>query len=118
LAAEKFRSYFEAVEAEIIIDDKMLLNNYGFAGEVIHTPGHSEGSLSVIVDKDCFCGDTFFNVFKSTFYPPFADDQEKLLKSWEKIFEYGCERYYPGHGKSFSHQELLKTMDIGEDEYE
>lgn len=96
------RAIFKPVEPDITIKDVWHLDDYGIEGKVIHTPGHTKGSLCVIIKgKYCFTGDTMTNIFPNTVYPPFANDEALLLKSWAKIKNHGCEKYFPGHGKVF-----------------
>lgn len=101
---------YTPVEPDILVSDDYSLSDYGLDGLVISTPGHTSGSLSIIVGgKAAFVGDTMFNIFGNTVYPPFADDEEKLLKSWERLIQTGCEEFYPGHGKPFGMDKLMET---------
>lgn len=102
---------FEPVTADIIIEDTFDLSNFGVNGKVVHTPGHSQGSISVIInEQDCICGDTFFNFLPGSIYPPFADNEEVLAESWNKLSEYNCQRYYPGHGRKFDTGKFEKGL--------
>ena len=103
---------YTPVEPDIVISDNYDLSDYGLDGLVIPTPGHTPGSVSVIADrKAAFVGDTMFNIFGNTVYPPFANDEGELLKSWEKLIEAGCEDFYPGHGKPFGIDKLMRTYE-------
>lgn len=105
------KDQFEPVEADIIIDDGFDLSDYGVNGRIIHTPGHTEGSISIIIEnKFCITGDTLFNMFLNSVYPPFANDEEELLESWKKIRKQNCKKYYPGHGRKFSLNKFDKTI--------
>lgn len=88
-------------DADIFIDERLDLAPWGFDAEIIHTPGHTEGSQSVIVGTKAITGDCFFNV-KGIIFPPFADDPKLLLSTWQRFFEMGIETIYPGHGPSFN----------------
>ena len=49
---------FRAVEPEVIINGDTDLADWGLEARVIHTPGHTSGSLSVLTpDGDAFVGD-------------------------------------------------------------
>lgn len=105
------KDQFEPVEADIIIDDDFDLSDYGIDGKIFHTPGHTEGSISIIIEnKFCLTGDTLFNMFPNSVYPPFANDVEKLLESWKKIRKKNCIKYYPGHGREFGLNKFDKTI--------
>ncbi len=104
-------SKFKPVEADITLNNYYDLNQYGIEGEVIHTPGHTEGSISVIIkEKHIICGDTLFSILPNSVYPPFANDKQLLLNSWKKIKEYDCEKFYPGHGDVFDRRKFIKTL--------
>ena len=108
--AEKGNS-FEPVKPDIVINEYYNLKGFGFDGEVIHTPGHSAGSITVIIeDRHCFTGDTMFSFIPFTVNPPFADDPDKLYKSWEKIASYNCQIFHPGHGYDFHRNKFLNTF--------
>jgi len=104
-------SKFKALSPDITIDDNYELKQYGINGEVIHTPGHTRGSISVIINgEDIICGDTLFNFMPHSVYPPFANDKKQLIESWRKIKTYNCKRFYPGHGSSFGREKFIKTL--------
>ena len=111
MANKVLEGEFEGVVADIIIDDVYDLRPFGVHGEVMHTPGHTKGSISVIIENEhFFSGDTFFNILKSSVYPPFADDREELMKSWIKIKEKSPSLFYPGHGKIFNKRKFLDSL--------
>ena len=101
---------YAPVTPDILISKKFDLQPYGIDGYVLPTPGHTAGSLSVVIeDNHAIVGDTLFNIFKHSVYPPYATDQEILLKSGKRFLESGCELFYPGHGKPFTRERLQKT---------
>lgn len=89
-------------DADIFVDQRLELKTWGFDAEVILTPGHTEGSQSVITGKNLICGDTFFNFRWLSVYPPFANDERQLIQTWGTIMGMGIETIYPGHGPRFS----------------
>jgi len=102
---------FEPVEPDIEIDESFDLEEFGLDGKVVHTPGHTEGSLSVILGNgNCIVGDTLFNVLPRSVYPPFANNESRLEESWRKISEYDCRRYYPGHGRVINRDKFEKSF--------
>ena len=101
---------YAPIVPDITIAKKYDLRAYGIDGYVLPTPGHSAGSLSVIIEKKhAIVGDTLFDIFTKSVFPAYANDQEELLKSWKKLLEIGCEYFYPGHGKPFTRERLEKT---------
>lgn len=90
--------------------DSLILPN--FTGiELIHTPGHSPGSSSIIIDKEiALVGDTMVNATLFKVFPPFADDANMLKQSWNRLLSTGCTTFLPSHGKAISRQEILDCM--------
>ncbi len=80
---------------------------------LIHTPGHSAGSISIIVDNEiALVGDTMINVGLFNVFPPFADDVETLKQSWQKLLETGCHSFLPAHGGVISRGELESKIEV------
>jgi glyoxylase-like metal-dependent hydrolase (beta-lactamase superfamily II) len=77
--------------------------------KIIKTNGHSPGSLSVLVDNEIgIVGDTLFGVFSNSVFPPFADNQPEMIKSWNKLLHTECKIFLPGHGKEIERKLLQK----------
>lgn len=96
-----------AILPDLINENEFDLNEYGINGKIVFTPGHTEGSQSVLVDKKLLAGDTFFNVKNKVSFPPFANDISQLLKTWETILTWDIKRIYPAHGPSFEVEKVL-----------
>lgn len=92
---------YDPVEADVTVKEKLDLAPWKINGYILHTPGHCNGSISVILQEKALAGDTFFNRVFNTHFPPFADDPEQLLKSWQMLFDLGIKEIYPGHGPKF-----------------
>lgn len=105
---------FDPVEPDILIDNEFDLLPYGLNGKVIPTPGHTFGSISVILDSgEAFVGDTCFNVlpFYPSVFPPLASDINLLLQSWEKLIKSNSKYFFPAHGLSFSRDKLIHSYE-------
>jgi len=91
-------------------DESLVLPK--FTGiELIHTPGHSPGSSSIIVDNEiALVGDTMVNATLFRVFPPFADDTDVLKQSWNRLLDTGCTTFLPSHGKAITRQEILDYM--------
>ncbi len=46
-----------AFEPDIVHDGELDLAPYGVAGQIVATPGHTPGSVSVVMEQDAICGD-------------------------------------------------------------
>ena len=77
-----------------------MLGDYGFPDiKVVELPGHSRGSIGLLVSDDAILvGDALDN-WKKPRVGHLYTDFESLKKSAEKIRSYGKRTYYYGHGK-------------------
>ncbi|NPD88416.1 MAG: MBL fold metallo-hydrolase [Asgard group archaeon] len=101
------------VKSDIIITDEYSLEEFGINGKVIHTPGHTKGSITVIVDsKYAFVGDLAMKIppLSFSYEPIIAENLKQVYSSWQKIIDYGVEEIYPSHGKIFNIKLLSKIL--------
>jgi len=74
------------------IESRQFLASLGIAGEILATPGHSDDSITLILDEGfAFTGDL----------PPriiVPDDDIVTQKSWDKIYQHGITKIFPAHG--------------------
>ena len=109
--AKKLGEY-DPVAPDITISERFALHEYGIDGYILPTPGHTAGSISLVIDeRHAIVGDTLFHIVKHTVFPPYANDQEELLRSWKQLWDIGCEYFYPGHGKPFTRTKFKKTYE-------
>jgi glyoxylase-like metal-dependent hydrolase (beta-lactamase superfamily II) len=75
-------------------DSRKFLAGLGLAGEIISTPGHSDDSVTLILDEGfAFTGDL----------PPLfmvAEEDHVTRGSWDKIYQHKVTRIFPAHGAS------------------
>ncbi len=72
---------------------RLLLDRMGIAGEILHTPGHSADSVSLLLDDgSVFTGDLTHPALIG------AEDAAVVLSSWRLLRERGATHVYPGHG--------------------
>jgi glyoxylase-like metal-dependent hydrolase (beta-lactamase superfamily II) len=106
---------FRGDKIDVIIGNEGLsLEEYGIPGRVIHTPGHTPGSVSVLLETgDAFVGCMTHNAppFRlKPGLPIFAEDLPGLKDSWKLLLDRGARVIYPGHGDSFGSDEILKVL--------
>ena len=89
---------YAPVHPDIVIDQTLDLGPYGISGHIALTPGHTEGSLSIMLQDAALVGDTLFHVPPWRIYPPFANDETALAESWKYLLKSGCQTFYPAHG--------------------
>lgn len=88
--------------AERLLSDGDEIQLDGLKINVLHTPGHTPGSVCYIAGDSIFCGDTIFRDSIGR-YDLAGGDWEELNRSLKKIKNLpGDYRLYPGHGSSTS----------------
>ena len=107
--------HIPATDVDVVLgDEELSLAEYGIPGRVIHTPGHSMGSVSVLLETgDAFVGDLAMNKFPLRFSPGlpiFAEDMQKVRESWKLLLDQGAATIYPAHGKPFSAEIIRKAL--------
>ncbi|MBK8781968.1 MAG: MBL fold metallo-hydrolase [Anaerolineales bacterium] len=103
------------LKVDVVIDDNgMSLSEYGIPGKVVHTPGHSMGHVSIILDSgDAIVGDMAMNSWflrLTPGLPVLADDIKLVVESWKKILPMGIKQVYPAHGMDFSVEVMQKEI--------
>ena len=95
-------------------DEPDLLQEIGIDGVILHTPGHSQDSISVVLaDGSAFVGDAamnFMRFFGTQYRPIYAEDYGKVYESWRKLMEHGASVIYTAHGAPFSADELKQHI--------
>ena len=104
-----------ATTVDVVLgDEELSLVEYGIPGTIIPTPGHSMGSVSVLLETgDAFVGDLAMNGFPMRIgpgLPIFAEDLQKVRKSWQLLLERGAVTVYPAHGKPFSVDAIRRAI--------
>ena len=83
--------------ADILLDDNEVLTSGNLRIKVIHTPGHSQGSVCYLIEDALFTGDTLFDRSVGRCDLP-GSDQVMLSSSLEKIKNIsGDYTVYSGH---------------------
>jgi endoribonuclease LACTB2 len=74
-------------------ESRRFLSGLGLGGEVLHTPGHSDDSVTLFLDEGyAFTGDL---------HPAFMKvDDARTRESWDKIQQLEIRKIFPGHGQS------------------
>ena len=106
------RARYEPCRPDIQVDPSFNLGEYGFKAQALHTPGHTPGSLSVIVDDEiALVGDAMFGIFPGSVFPPYAMDAGETVRSWEKLLATHCRLFLPAHGTANSRQLVLRDYE-------
>ncbi len=75
-------------------ESRSVLDRIGIPGEILHTPGHSDDSVSLLLDDgSAFTGDLTPLPFIGE-----GDAAAVVTASWRLLRERGATRVYPAHG--------------------
>ena len=108
---------YEAFSPDILLTDGevLRLDEHGVAGEIRHTPGHTAGSLSVVLaDKRALVGDLVASgvliggLFRlgRAIRPPFEDDPGAVGRELQSLLDLGVEKFFMGHGGPLEAREV------------
>jgi hydroxyacylglutathione hydrolase len=118
----KTRLMFEPYQAftpDLLLDEDapVTLESYGVPGEVRHTPGHTAGSLSVLLESGAaLVGDLISSgillggLARTTVAkrPPFEDDPAAVSEALRRLVEDGMRIFFMGHGGPLGAQEVCR----------
>lgn len=100
------RPSFPSVEPDVLLEDGMRLNAYGIRAKIIHTPGHTAGSVSLLTqENEVIAGDLLMGGYlggkiwrtrPNLHY--FAENLTALRSSLQNLLDLGPSRIYVGHG--------------------
>ena len=84
-----------------IKDSRSFLSKIGISGQIMHTPGHSDDSISLCLDDGTlFVGDL------NPLYELELHKNSLIGKSWEKLLALDPKVIYYGHAKTANLQEI------------
>ncbi len=102
------------VDAEILIENELDLKEYGVNAQVISTPGHTPGSVSVVLeDEAAIIGDLIMGGLirqRVPNYPWFATDMSNVKKSITRILNFHPETVYASHGGPFAPETVARRL--------
>ena len=97
-----------------VSDQGLDLAPWGIQGQVLYTPGHSPGSLSVVLASgEAFVGDLAMHGLPLRLgpgRPAFAETPSRRVGSWELLLQSGAQTIYPALGPPFSAEVLRKLV--------
>ncbi len=111
LFSDPEKKHYPSFSPDTIFDDILDMRDFGIEGHIIHTPGHTPGSASLVLDShDVIIGDLLMGIpFPDLpFYPLFASDPVLLRKSLKRVLDTKSERFYPGHGMPWEAKGVLR----------
>lgn len=96
-------------EAQALPPDSELFGNERI--RILETPGHSEGSISVIVDDEiAIVGDVMKRKAVFSVFLAWANQPGLVAVSWRKLLSEECTLFLPSHGREITRALLTKEM--------
>ena len=97
---------FQSIEAGIPAAEGMRLDSFGLPASIMHTPGHTAGSITVLLDSgEAILGDTIMGGWAGGAIRPatpnfhyFADDLPMAMASLDRILAAAAGPLHVGHG--------------------
>lgn len=87
------------VEADILVKDGDILEFGGLKATIIHTPGHTAGSMSILIKDAVFTGDTMFKRVYGRTDLKTGSEREIMWSIKDKLLKLPDNTIvYPGHG--------------------
>jgi hydroxyacylglutathione hydrolase len=111
------RISFPEVKAEIVVRGKEYpLSEYGIDGKIFHTPGHTCGSMSVLLDTgEAFVGCMAHDGLPFRWNPGlpiYAQNMDTLKESWRLLIDKGAKMIFPGHGNPFPVEVIKRGLSL------
>ena len=102
--SEEHLAKITTLNAENLTQMESKLNS-----KILFTPGHTEDSISLLVDGNLFCGDAAMNGIPSSHkITIWVEDKVAFEKSWDEMLASRAKKIYPAHGSPFCPCELKK----------
>ncbi len=99
----------EAFEPNIHLRTGDDLKAYGIDARVIELPGHTNGSIGLVIEDKLFVGDALMNMFYPTTSMLYTDEQQMLLSAG-RISELGEKTIYFGHGGPKKNRKWVESV--------
>lgn len=102
----------------IMFDDinDNILRNIGVKGKIVSTPGHSNDSVSILLDNGtAYVGDLAMNIksmkrMSGMPLPIEAEDFEQVKFSIKKLIHLGANLFYPSHGEVITKEMIERVI--------
>jgi glyoxylase-like metal-dependent hydrolase (beta-lactamase superfamily II) len=95
------------------LTDLSELSSLGFPGYAIHTPGHTEGSISLVVGGSVLVGDVARGgLVGGAAYHLFVEDLTAIRQSIARLLRTRAGLFYPGHFSPFTSAQLSRLLPL------
>lgn len=89
----------EIFEADIILKDNQIIDEFGIKLKIIPLPGHTRGSIGILYENYLFAGDALVNRHKKVEIAYQNQNNDEAKKSYKKIIDLSPDIIFVGHDK-------------------
>ncbi len=109
---------FPPVAPDLFVDETFDLSAFGVEGRILHTPGHTAGSVSILLPEGAaIVGDVMMGGYMGgnllgarPNYHYFAEDLGTLHASIRALLDVGVKTFYVGHGGPLARADVEKRF--------
>lgn len=107
----------QPLQPDLLLTGEYNLDDHGVDARIIHTPGHTPGSVSVLLDQgDLIAGDMLTGGFLGLLQyrpsnPPFHDDPDQALDSLQAALSMKPHTLHIGHGGPMPAANVQRWLD-------
>jgi hydroxyacylglutathione hydrolase len=112
---------FPGLEPDIVLNNESRLDDLGMEAQLLHTPGHTEGSISLLFENgDGIVGDVlrggwlggtlFATQPKYPFFLYDLNDKGRIHGSVQRLLGAGVKRFYTGHGGPLAQERVMQWL--------
>lgn len=113
------RTPFPPFAADLLATDGQRLEAFGIAATVLHTPGHTRGSISLVLDSgDAIVGDLLMGGYLGGRIRPaqpnrhyFAEDAAEARRSLDRVLAVTHGQLHVGHGGPLARADVVRWRD-------
>ena len=113
--ANKAKEIIPPLYPKIVVEEEYDLEQLGFPGKLLHTPGHTAGAMTVYIPelKAACIGDLLMRslfIFGRAGLPKIAQSQETVIRSLEKLLTLDIETFYASHGGAVPRKDVERLV--------
>jgi glyoxylase-like metal-dependent hydrolase (beta-lactamase superfamily II) len=108
---------FDPFEPDVVLTGQSSLADFGADGHVIHTPGHTAGSISVLIGDEAIVGDVMMGGHLGGQIRPtqprlhyFVEDARTVQSSIAQLIARAPRMLYVGHGGPLALHDVARTF--------
>lgn len=110
------RTAFKSIPADLHATEGRRLDDFGVSATVLHTPGHTRGSISIVMDDgDAIVGDLLMGGYIGGAFRPgkpnfhyFAEDRAFAMRSLDRVLALTRGKLHVGHGGPLAHADVTR----------